>query len=367
MNTSTQKKRLPLSIVSTIGVFVCLFAAYPAQAAFPTIEDIKSGNVTLDDIISDIPTEIEIKTQMAHTNLFIETEPKNYQANQNITVSLKSYLADIDRAYISWYVDEKNVTSGIGKTKINIKTKDAGTRTTIRVVVDPIEKDIDSIEKTIILYPTDFDVLWEADSYTPPFYKGKALYTAHSKIKLVAMPNFPNNLADNLFYEWEKNINRLRSESGYGRSVVNLDKIAENYGNMRIDVAVSTLDKSIASYRIFNIPSAQQAIIFYEDDPIEGVMYNRAVGKTFDTAKKEFTIVAEPYYFSQTDKKNGSLDFSWQVNNADKPGYEQKIAFTQEKSGIGNAYVKLAMRNLGNIYQSAREYLTINFNNSDAN
>jgi len=345
-------------------------SAFAALAPVPTVQEIKSGNVTLDRILQSVPTEKEAKTQTAEKYMEI-IYPKDYQANQEITLTLKCYAIEIQRAYISWYVDGKLLTSGYGKTKIKVKVKGPGVRTSVRAVAKPIESDIGIIEKTLVLYPTKFDVLWETDGYTPPFYKGKAPITVQSPVKFVALTDFADTPGSNLLYKWEKNFQEIGDGPQYGKNVIYLNGrgTAQIDGNRtaRFDVNVSTLDNSAASSRILKIKTHPQEIIFYENNPVNGVMHNHAIKGALEMTKKTFKMIAEPYFFSKADLANESLKFNWTIDGRNHPEYKQNIAFEQKNAGNGTAYIKLAIQNIKNVYQSATSYLTVNFNNTDVN
>jgi hypothetical protein len=64
-------------------------------------------------------------------------------------------------------------------------------------------------------------LLWQAnDAYVPPFYKGKALLTEGSDVKIVAMPEIKSGSGTinpkNLTYSWKKDYTNDPDGSGYG-------------------------------------------------------------------------------------------------------------------------------------------------------
>ncbi len=71
-------------------------------------------------------------------------------------------------------------------------------------------------------------LLWQADdSYVPPFYKGKAMPSAESSIKVVALPEIRNGSTivsvQNMTYSWQKDYNKDVNDSGYGnRNVLSI-------------------------------------------------------------------------------------------------------------------------------------------------
>jgi len=44
------------------------------------------------------------------------------------------------------------------------------------------------LEEKITFQPALVDLMWEANTYTPPFYKGKALTSSKSSITVTAIP-----------------------------------------------------------------------------------------------------------------------------------------------------------------------------------
>ena len=108
---------------------------------------------------------------------------------------------------------------------------------------------------SMTIRPAEMALLWEAtDSYVPPFYKGKALPTADTFIKVVAMPEIKtaNGIVkhSNLVYSWEKDFTNVQSSSGYGKqSFVYKNDYLDNSNNVGV-IASSTDQKYTSQGRI---------------------------------------------------------------------------------------------------------------------
>ncbi len=298
----------------------------------------------------------------------ISTDPKYPEPNQSIKISLISYLFDLNRAKIYWYVNGSLYKSGIGVQEINIMSGDSGEGTSINVVANTIEGN--KIEKHTTIMPIEMTLLWEADTYTPPFYKGKALLSPESIIKIIALPNIklknqkvlnPNNLV----YMW---IGEGRSDSfsdvnnsGYGKNILYTQAPLPTRDNT-IEVDVSSLDNSIKSSKSIKIESVDPNILFYEDDPIKGVLYGRAMVDNFNLKKQEIQLRAEPYFFSTQDKNVGNLTYEWYVNDKKVNKSGQEITFRQEnKKNVGFSNISIDIRNTYRKFQQAVNSFVLNF------
>ena len=102
----------------------------------------------------------------------ISTSPKYISPNQSVRVILNSYSFDLNAATMRWYSGGKLVLSGQGKTELTLTTGDVGEKKTVTVDVSVNGK---NFEKSIELLPESVDLIWQANTYTPPFYEGKAL------------------------------------------------------------------------------------------------------------------------------------------------------------------------------------------------
>jgi len=152
----------------------------------------------------------------------ITVSPEIPGPNENVTITLSSFSVNLNDTKITWSVGGSSVSSGQGKTTFSFTSGPVGTRTTIDIAI--IFSDINvRVEKRIIIEPSDLDLLWEApESYTPPFYKGKALPSQEGIIQVAAMPARKNTSIGsqkNLSYTWKRNDKTQQQASGVGKQV----------------------------------------------------------------------------------------------------------------------------------------------------
>src|SRR3989344_8042891 len=150
----------------------------------------------------------------------VSIAPQNPAPNENVTITLSSFAANLDIVTISWIVNGKTALSGIGIKSFS--TTVGGVGTEVRVAAKIMLPD-GQIDKNIILRPSVLALLWQAnDSYVPPFYKGKALPSSGTEIKVVAMPEIRVGATTanpkTLSYDWKKNYSNSPADSGYGKN-----------------------------------------------------------------------------------------------------------------------------------------------------
>lgn len=218
--------------------------------------------------------------------------------------------------------------------------------------------------------PEEVDILWQAYSSVPPFYKGKALAPSAGLVQLTAIPNLidqngkklnPNDLV----YTWSQRGVVLGNASGYGKQSIVLENGQIPERLLNVSVSVSSFDKVISARKDINVPLSESKIIFYKKHPLEGLIYNKNIRNNFIIDDSEIEIFAEPYYFSLDDIIKNQVTYRWKVNNKDIniPLNEQGKSITFKKEGdSGLAKVSLEIRNTNipfRIFQSAEKTVNI--------
>ena len=92
--------------------------------------------------------------------------------NQTISAGLSGVLVDLDQSDMYWYLDDEIQKHGLGEKSFSFTSGDVDERTVLDVII--MIPDGRRIDLQKIIAPMEVDLLWEADTYTPPFYRGKA-------------------------------------------------------------------------------------------------------------------------------------------------------------------------------------------------
>ena len=248
-------------------------------------------------------------------NIYIEALPESPSPNENMTVTLTSYLVNLDTVPISWTINDKDVLSGIGEKVLSLSAPSIGETSVVSAKINLIEN---IIEKTINIVPSSaLLLLWQAeDSYVPPFYKGRVLPPPGSKIKIIAVPEVKSGgeIIDpkNLIYVWKKDFTNQQDASGYGKnSFVYTGDYLDN-SNI-IDVTASTADGQISLSEEIEVPIFQSKLVFYKKDINLGTLYENTIESGHKVVGQEI-IQAVPYFFSPKNIRDSSLRWDWYIN-----------------------------------------------------
>jgi hypothetical protein len=300
----------------------------------------------------------------AESDIFVNISPENPAPGENTNITLSSYLYDLNSVLISWKVDGKNSLSEIGQKTFSVNAPSAGKETTVLADIDLPDG---VIEKKIIIRPTALVLLWQADdSYVPPFYKGKALPTPESEIKVVAMPEIKNGGSEvdpqSLLYTWQEDYNNQPDSSGYGKNYFIYSGDYLDSTNT-ISVTASTLDQKYSADANLNITTTQPKILFYSQDPDLGTLWENALKDGHKIQGSE-TIEAAPYFISPKDIRIPLLTWNWSINDnsVNVPNYAENLLPIQTQAGVsGTSKIDLTINNSYKIFESASQEINVSF------
>src|SRR3989344_6530597 len=156
-------------------------------------------------------------------NITLTVTPEFPRANEEVTVSARGFSIDLDRAEVSWTLNGKLEKKAVGGTIFSFRTESLGKTSALMVTVKSLSQG--SFKETLTIRPAEVDVLWEALTYTPPFYKGKRMLSSSGTITVTAMPSFvvaSGKTLDSaaLVYSWEQDGKNLLSQSGFGKQSI---------------------------------------------------------------------------------------------------------------------------------------------------
>lgn len=247
--------------------------------------------------------------------LSIESTPRNLVPNTSIHLSAEDTFVDLSSINLTWTVDGKEVQSGEGLTSYDVELGDLGSVTDVVVTADTNEGTISTEAKLI---PTSVDLLWEADSYTPPFYRGRALASAGSEIRLEAIPHFvqPDGSevpASSLKYVWKDDGTVLGDESGLGRSsaTVGISPLSQS---ATIEVDVTSTDGLYSGSATLSVPLVDPSLTLYEDHPLFGLSYNNALDSSASIPENEMAFAAVPYFAPSKNANDPGFQYTWAVD-----------------------------------------------------
>lgn len=301
-----------------------------------------------------------------NTNLFIQSTPKVPAPNEEINLRLISYELNLETSSIIWRVDGKEVAGGIGQTTFSFTNGEAGTSQTITVGVTT--QGGNTLERTITYTPSIIDLIWEADTYTPPLYQGKALATSESSVNVTAIPTVYDSAGkiltpNDLIFRWERNHTSISSSSGVGKNSIRFlsNKLT---ASTIITVRIYTLNNTIVGEKTITIPAESPKIIFYEDRPLAGTAYGRILSSLVTMTDNDFTVRAEPYYFSRPQVISGALQFLWAINRnrVTDTTAGRTLNLKRNPGQEGRAEISLDIANPVSVFQTGHKSFVLQYN-----
>lgn len=182
------------------------------------------------------------------------------------------------------------------------------------------------------------DLLWEGESYAPPFYQGGVPWSKQGYISLVAVPS-GLGASQSLNYKWTKNGTVLGSLSGVGKNTLRiLDSVLSKPQEFKVEIISS--DDAVLAQSAFTVRPQEPELVVYENNPLYGVLFHRALSGEFSLTGGEATLTAFPYWFNTDSKDAPSLEYVWR-SNAREDGRGSSITYRRPEGVSGSTAVSV--------------------------
>lgn len=299
--------------------------------------------------------------------LTIDMQPKFPESNTPLSLSVRSISMDLSRATISWFVNGARVSGGPGEISVNASTGNLGTKTTIRVELEGEGGEF--LTATRIVQPAEIDLLWEADTYAPPLYRGKKLASSGAGVRAEALARFVRSDGTyvptrDIIFTWRRNDAVVTNVSGRGKSSAVFDG-PELFGTDTITVEAASIDNTLLGAATALIPSRSPFLVLYQVHPLFGAMYHQAVEEQFTFSDTETTLIATPYFAGATSADDKRLSYAWRINRAPITSDENtpsQITINADGSD-GSARVELSVTHSTDFVMDARGLWRLVLNN----
>jgi len=291
--------------------------------------------------------------------------PENPKFGDTVTASLKNIYKNLNTVRISWYIDGALKKEGVGITSFSFDLSKNPQTTTIKAIMDFTGSE-NEVEK--IIQPRDVDLIFEPQSYTPFFYKGSPLFMAQGVMKIVALPIIyidGQKISDNnLYYTWMRNGVVDGNASGKGKNIFTFSGNGIS-DDTDIDLTVQDSNRKITAEKTISISPASTKILMYENSPLYGILFNRALtGIVNMGSKEEIDIVAFPFNFDVNTPDSSDLNLVWSINGKSytTSGKKNTIVLKQvDTSGSGSSNVSISIENRAKIFQSGSFGFTLKY------
>lgn len=292
-------------------------------------------------------------------SLRVSVSPQYPKAFETVNVSVEDFSRNLDNLTISWALNGKTQQKGVGLKTFSFTTGALGTVSNLTITIG-------GSARTVAIRPTGVDLLWQAASYVPPFYKGKALHSNQDPLIVVAEPFFLTSTGkrldpSTLTYKWSQNGKVSQEASGYGRRTFTVrPSVLSKSIDVSVEVTSSTGDyKSTART---SVDEVSPEVLVYENNPLFGIQSQVALNnKTFILgAKPETTFLAVPFFFSVGDSGK-NISYNWSQNGTDLNKTTSSIIFRAPAEGGGESAVGVRVKSALSIMQGSSASFSVRF------
>jgi hypothetical protein len=302
--------------------------------------------------ISATPTSAQVGGSIGDItgeNVSIILDPQYPNPGDRVTATIDDYALNGTGASITWFFDGLSAPA-VANTRTITFTAPA-VSIPMKIVARLTFRDGKTLEATRTLSPLYLDLIIEPQTYTPIFYKGRALPTKGSLVNINALlqdKNGPVNSAD-YSYSWT-----LNSKSVYGgsRPGGNWGQIEIPHGRSSlITIAVQDRTGQIVARKVVAIPTSKLEVQFYEQSSLLGLS-QKAIGGSMIITGNGISIKAVPYYLDTRSIEN-NLFTQWSLNNTPVLiDSADPFEINLERGMAGNALIGFKIRNLSELLQS---------------
>ncbi len=290
--------------------------------------------------------------------------PNYPQPNETIYITAQSFSTDLDKAVFKWLINGKVYAQGVGLKKISLPSGKPGTLTTLAVEVST--SDFGVIRESLTFRPAEVTLVWQSDTYVPPFYKGKGLHAFNGQFKVTAIPEFLDSTGKrinpkDLIYTWKKNGDVDGDASGFGKDFFVTSQTSYLRDGEDISVNVSSPKDDLTGSAAVTVSPAVPEVVFYEDSPLYGIVYEKALQDRYNLTSDEITLRAELFNVSTPDPLASNITYDWTLNDATVSDFKNQNEITLRKTSQqgGQSNLGLTIQNLQKVLQGGQAAITI--------
>lgn len=298
---------------------------------------------------------------LAYVTVSIGATPQYQVPNQPVVLKARAAVTKGTYTY-AWSLNGAPLTEGVDLDSVTVAAGSQGTETNVDVILVDADGNVAGGD-TYIIRTGSVDVVWEGQTYVPPFFRGKAYPNGESRIILQAIPHLSQDGAEipanELVYAWNIDGNTPSSLSGYGKSAVSISPTAFR-NTTTVAVTVSTRNGAYAVKGTVQIPIVSPRIVIYEDKPLSGLWLQRTAGDSITFSGDEMTFWAVPFFVTDPT----TLTYSWTLNGSPFPlnKTDPSVAtFRKTGGGTGLFPVGVNVQNPAGIFEKAAKTFTLSF------
>jgi hypothetical protein len=285
----------------------------------------------------------------------VSVNPQYPTPYSQAVLSFLSSNIDLTNAAMTVSVAGKKIYQGSVQ-PTSIPLGKAGSAT---MVVVAIASGGTNYSQTILIQPQDVALIAEPISSAPVLYQGKPSVPLEGNVRVVAVANLrgasgkildPNTLS----YAWAVDGTQIANSSGIGKETIIVASPLQ-YRSREVSVTVMSSDDSLVGGDSLLLTALEPAVRVYENDPLLGIRFDRALSGTYAINGTEATLFAAPFSLPTT---SGAPLLQWFLNGT---AAQTGNSITLRPTGNGQGSASLSLVASAGDYSKVTANLSLSF------
>lgn len=284
-----------------------------------------------------LPPVVLAQTTGTTGTFSISLSPQYPAPNSKATLSIVSSTIDLAGATMTISVAGQELYRGnVQPTAIQLgKT---GSITTVAVTIASVGT---NHRQTLSIQPQDVVLIAEPISSAPPLYPGKPLVPIEGDVRVVAIANLRDakgKMPDpsSYSYSWTVDGAQIARASGIGKETIIVASPLQ-YRSRSVSVSVASPDGSLVGGATLSLSPSEPSLRIYENDPLLGIRFGRALSGDYTIGGAEDTLYAAPFSLPIT---GGAPLLEWFLNGSEA---QTGASITLRPTGSGQGSASLSL------------------------
>ncbi|HCR52457.1 TPA: hypothetical protein DIV48_02290 [Candidatus Kaiserbacteria bacterium] len=227
----------------------------------------------------------------------LSVNPQYPAPYSNATLSVLSDSLELANATLTVSASGKEIYKGAVR-PVTVPLGKAGSIMNVRVT---ISSGSISSNQTVSLQPQDVLLIAEPVSSFPPLYPGKPFVPLEGSVRIIAIANLRDasgktSIPATYSYAWTVDGARVMDSSGIGKSSI-IAAAPLQYRTREISVTVTNAAGTIVGGASLSFSALEPSVHIYENDPLLGIRFGRALAGSYTMSGAEATFYAAPFSF----------------------------------------------------------------------
>ncbi len=301
-------------------------------------------------------TNAQISQNIGVLEPHLTVEPQYPAPGERVSVTVNDYSTNGNNA-ISWTLNGTPLPDTANARTISFVTGEAYVAQNISAKLTTISGLSTVISKTVI--PKYLDIVVEPQTYTPPFYNGRALPVHNSIVRVTGLLHGQNGLVDASAHTYVWKLNNIPIDGGPRRGGFQTLYTVPHGRSHTLSLEVSDSSGQTVARRSVLVESGEVEANLYEVSPLYGLSHTVAPNP-LQMIGNSLTLRAIPYNLDLRAIRDNVMT-EWAINNTPVTNGSDRYEVTLDRSGFGKANVSFKVRNLESLLQGDETGVTLNF------